>query len=94
MGLFTLPCFTLPFVSYSCYVPSLQRLFEEWKELEVTHSLTVVFFSRTYMSRDSNSESVDLMARQASAGRRDADGRLYEVSGAVLGGRILQFVAF
>jgi hypothetical protein len=27
----------------------LYRLFEKWKELEVTHALTVVFFSRTFI---------------------------------------------
>jgi hypothetical protein len=31
------------------FVSFMYRLFEKWQALEVTHSLTVIFFSRTYL---------------------------------------------
>lgn len=37
-------------IYFDKFVAFMHRLFEKWQELEVTHSLTVVFFSRTYLS--------------------------------------------
>ncbi len=37
-------------IYFDRFVSFMHRLFEKWQELEVTHSLTVVFFSRTYLS--------------------------------------------
>ena len=51
-----------------------RRLFAKWKELEVTHSLTVVFFSRTFVGGPQVS-----MARESGGGlQRDVYGRQYE----------------
>jgi hypothetical protein len=60
------------------FVTFMYKLFGEWKALEVTHSLTVVFFSRTYIK--SNSQTNFIKDRPSSTIKRDVDGRLYEDS--------------
>jgi len=60
----------------------MHRLFEEWKALEVTHSLTIIFFSRTYIRSKfgASSETQTMLTSQpeASSIYRDSDGGLYE----------------
>ena len=51
-------------------------------KLKVTHSLTVIFFGRTYLTSQSNQLLGRTMSdggRLESAVYRDSDGRLYEV---------------
>lgn len=55
----------------------MYKLFDEWKSLEVTHSLTVVFFCRTYIKAESNKGLFD---RSMSTIQKDIDGRFYEDS--------------
>lgn len=50
------------------WISFVHQLFDKWKEMETTHSLTVVFFSRSFL----NSKSV------LDNGPRDVYGRLYE----------------
>lgn len=45
-------------IYFDRFVSFMHRLFEKWQELEVTHSLTVVFFSRTYLSSNQGSGQV------------------------------------
>jgi hypothetical protein len=54
------------------FVRFMYKLFKKWKELEVTHSLTVVFFSRTLVNQNGRSPESD---RRLSY---DVYGRLYE----------------
>lgn len=54
----------------------LQRLFHRWKDLEVTHALTVVFFSRTFIGSGPEVGSED-KSDKANLGR-DVYGRRYE----------------
>jgi len=61
----------------------MYRLFDKWKELEVTHSLTVLFFSRTYLhSKHGQNTCADSISEprknNLSAEQKDVDGRLYE----------------
>jgi len=64
------------------WIAFLHKLFAQWKELELTHSLTVVFFSRTFLG--SSPPVLDLRRRVSSSssftstGKRDVYGRLYE----------------
>ena len=37
-------------VYFDKWISFVHRLFDKWKALETTHSLTVVFFSRTFLS--------------------------------------------
>ena len=37
-------------IYFDKWISFVHRLFDKWKALEVTHSLTVVFFSRTFLS--------------------------------------------
>jgi len=37
-------------IYFDQWIRFLYKLFKKWKELEVTHSLTVIFFSRTFLS--------------------------------------------
>jgi hypothetical protein len=59
------------------FVTFMHKLFDEWKALEVTHSLTVVFFSRTFIRTSSQATFKD---RSSTTIKRDVDGRLYEDS--------------
>jgi hypothetical protein len=59
------------------FVTFMHKLFDEWKSLEVTHSLTVVFFSRTFIRTNSQTKFKD---RSSTTIKSDIDGRLYEDS--------------
>jgi Vacuolar membrane-associated protein Iml1 len=52
------------------WITFIHKLFTKWKELEATHALTVVFFSRTYLS--SNQSNAQFTEQQ------DVYGRFYE----------------
>lgn len=45
-------------IYFDKFVTFMHRLFAKWKELEVTHSLTVVFFSRTFSRQEQQDASV------------------------------------
>jgi len=79
-------------IYFDKFVSFMHRLFEKWQELEVTHSLTVVFFSRTYLSssksvnqarRFSGGDSEGIPEARSSGATRHANvdvcGRMYEV---------------
>lgn len=58
------------------------RLFGKWKKLDLTHNLTVIYFSRTYISRH-ESATEDFLPpsswlKSTSPIHVDADGRYYE----------------
>ena len=55
-------------IYFDQWIRFLYKLFKKWKELEVTHSLTVIFFSRTFLSKGLKS-SLDC---------QDVYGRTYE----------------
>ncbi len=57
-------------IYFDQWIRFLYKLFEKWKALEVTHSLTVVFFSRTVLG-GGNKSTINC---------RDVYGRSYEVS--------------
>ena len=59
-------------IYFDKWVRFLYKLFAKWKALEVTHSLTVVFFSRTFLG---NGQTSPLRCK-------DVYGRNYEVSSA------------
>ena len=44
-------------IYFDKFVTFMHRLFAKWKELEVTHSLTVVFFSRTFSRQEQEASS-------------------------------------
>ena len=44
-------------IYFDKFVAFMHRLFAKWKELEVTHSLTVVFFSRTFSRQEQQDTS-------------------------------------
>lgn len=45
-------------IYFDKFVTFMHRLFAKWKELEVTHSLTVVFFSRTFSHQEHEAGAV------------------------------------
>jgi hypothetical protein len=47
--------------------------------VQVTHSLSVIFFSRTFISRPKSKRESDNMYSTLPTGIVDVDGRLYEV---------------
>ncbi|KAL3920504.1 MAG: hypothetical protein SGILL_003231 [Bacillariaceae sp.] len=55
-------------VYFDQWIRFLHKLFAKWKELEVMHSLTVIFFSRTFLSD----------GQKSSLGTRDVYGREFE----------------
>ena len=67
--------------SSSVYATHRTRLFVKWKKLDLTHNLTVIYFSRTYIRQHDN---VDTQTAGSSSNRTsppihiDADGRYYE----------------
>lgn len=67
---------TLIFSHYS--IPF--RLFDEWKGLDVSHSLTVVFFSRTFITPNSQNQGLNILEHDFETAQKDSEGRLYEVS--------------
>ena len=69
-------------IYFDKFVSFCRRLFSKWKELDLTHNLTVVFFSRTYICRKEKNTD-DFMSSESSSKfdstvHVDADGRLYE----------------
>jgi len=63
------------------WIAFLHKLFVKWKELEVTHSLTVVFFSRTFLGSSPTllQRGVSSSASTGSStGGKDVYGRSYE----------------
>ena len=71
---------TLIFSHYS--IPF--RLFDEWKGLDVSHSLTVVFFSRTFITPNSQNQGLNILEHDFETAQKDSEGRLYEVSMEIL----------
>jgi len=61
-------------VYFDKFIEFVRRLFGKWKKLQLTHNLTVVFFSRTYI-RHREGEKEDL---GSSSVHVDSDGRMYE----------------
>ena len=57
---------------FNKFISFARKLFEKWKKLEVTHNLTVVFFSRTFIRH----KEVPL-SNTASAVHTNSDGRMY-----------------
>ena len=57
----------------------LRKLFGKWKEVEVTHSLTVVFFSRTFVGTPAHAaSSTSIDSGDVGGLGRDVYGRKYE----------------
>jgi Vacuolar membrane-associated protein Iml1 len=52
------------------WITFVRELFQKWKAVEASHSLTIVFFSRTYLTAPVGVPSI--------ATERDAYGRAYE----------------
>ena len=63
-------------IYFDRWISFVYRLFEKWKAMEVTHSLTVVFFSRTFLS---SRQAITVNAEGGSLDCRDVYGRPYEV---------------
>jgi hypothetical protein len=61
-------------IYFDKWVAFIHDLFAKWKELEATHSLTVVFFSRTFLSSGPGFQG----SEKASLDQRDVYGRRYE----------------
>lgn len=57
-------------IYFDHWIRFIYKLFTKWKELEVTHSLTVIFFSRTFLTN----------GQKSSFNLHDVYGRSYEVS--------------
>ena len=64
-------------VYFDKWISFVHRLFDKWKALETTHSLTVVFFSRTFLS---SRQAITVNAKGGSLDCKDVYGRPYEVS--------------
>ncbi len=58
---------------FNKFISFARKLFEKWKKLELTHNLTVVFFSRTFV-RDKEGPS---RSNTSSAVHTNSDGRMY-----------------
>jgi hypothetical protein len=58
---------------FNKFISFARKLFEKWKKLEVTHNLTVVFFSRTFMRHKEDPS----LSNTASAVHTNSDGRMY-----------------
>ncbi|GMI25665.1 hypothetical protein TeGR_g13985, partial [Tetraparma gracilis] len=60
----------------------LEELFRRWKALDVTHSISVVFFARSYLAGSEAAPSPDDDPSPLGAGKstrhKDVDGRVYE----------------
>ncbi|KAL7553350.1 hypothetical protein ACHAWF_016631 [Thalassiosira exigua] len=69
-------------IYFDKFVEFVRRLFMKWKKLQLTHNLTVVFFSRTYVRhREGEKESTSptkASQRGSSPMRVDSDGRMFE----------------
>ncbi|CAB9514153.1 GATOR complex protein DEPDC5 [Seminavis robusta] len=62
-------------IYFDRWISFVYRLFDKWKALEVTHSLTVVFFSRTFLS---SRQAITVNADGGTLDCRDVYGRPYE----------------
>jgi hypothetical protein len=64
------------------FISFMHSLFDKWKALEATHSLTVIFFCRTFLfsNDDKTSRSFFLEKRNEDKTfmQKDVDGRVYE----------------
>ena len=58
---------------FNKFITFARKLFEKWKRLELTHNLTVVFFSRTFV-RHKDEASLPSSTRVV---RSNSDGRMY-----------------
>lgn len=47
-------------IYFDKWISFIHELFKKWKELEVSHTLTVVFFSRTFYNKTSSSGDVNI----------------------------------
>ena len=71
-------------IYFDKFVDFVRRLFQKWKKLQLTHNLTVVFFSRTYIRQndfghaEEKSSSPAVRKRSSSATHVDSDGRMFE----------------
>lgn len=63
-------------IYFDKWISFVYQLFAKWKELEVTHSLTVVFFSRTYLS---SRQAMAVNADGSPLDCKDVYGRPFEV---------------
>lgn len=61
-------------IYFEKWIAFVHDLFAKWKELEATHSLTVVFFSRTFLGSASGLHG----SPESSLDQRDVHGRRYE----------------
>lgn len=59
-------------IYFDKYVQFIKKLFNKWKELDVSHSLTVVFFSRTFVYNNNSNNPT------SSTLKMDIDGRYFE----------------
>lgn len=63
-------------IYFDKWISFVHRLFDKWKALEATHSLTVVFFSRTFLS---SRQAISVNANGGSLDCKDVYGRPFEV---------------
>lgn len=64
-------------IYFDKWISFVHKLFDKWKAVEVTHSLTVVFFSRTFLS---SRQAIAVNADGGSIDCKDVYGRPFEVS--------------
>jgi Vacuolar membrane-associated protein Iml1 len=64
-------------IYFDKWISFVHRLFDKWKALEATHSLTVVFFSRTFLS---SRQAITVNANGGSLDCKDVYGRPFEVN--------------
>jgi len=62
-------------IYFDKWISFVYRLFDKWKAVEVTHSLTVVFFSRTFLS---SRQAMTVNADGPSLDCKDVYGRPFE----------------
>jgi len=62
------------------FVKNVSDLYFDTLDWQASHSLTVVFFSRTFITPNKSSgQALNLQGRESETIRKDVDGRLYEV---------------
>ena len=62
-------------IYYDKFISFLHRLFKRWKTMDATHSLTVVFFSRTFIG---SAPGINISGVDDGSVGRDIYGRKYE----------------
>jgi len=68
-------------LNYDKFVTFMYHLFSRWRELEVTHSLSVIFFSRTYISSGLTSSPYKATSTNLSATeKKDAQSKTSETA--------------